>query len=98
MSKPTLWVSDLEGQKPASAVTECNFGFKKKRYCPVCVAITKVLISCAVTVQMICAFVFAKTFCWFSYAVAHNKVVQDGSVVTSFRVVFLFCLLLRFAH
>ena len=36
-----------------------NFGFRKKRNCTKCVAKTKALISCAVTAQLICAFVFA---------------------------------------
>ena len=31
------------------------------------------LISFAVTVKLICAFVFAQAFCWFSYAVAHLR-------------------------
>ena len=37
-----------------------NFGFKRKKNCTTCVAKTKVLISFAVTVKLICAFVFAK--------------------------------------
>ena len=32
---------------------------------------TKALISCAVTAQMICVFVFACANCWFSHAKAH---------------------------
>ena len=36
-----------------------NFGFKKKRNCTFRVAKTEALISCAVTAQLICAFVFA---------------------------------------
>ena len=39
-----------------------------------CVAKTKTLISCAVTAQLICAFVFACTNCWFYDAVAHYYV------------------------
>ena len=34
-------------------------GFKKKRNCTIRVVKTKALISCAVTAQLICAFVFA---------------------------------------
>ena len=34
------------------------------------VAKTKVLISVTVTTKLVCAFVFAQAFCWFSYAVA----------------------------
>ena len=32
---------------------------------------TKTLISCAVTAQLICIFVFAYADCWFSHAAAH---------------------------
>ena len=32
---------------------------------------TKTLISCAVTAQLICVFVFAYANCWFSHAAAH---------------------------
>ena len=32
---------------------------------------TKALISCAVTAQLICVFVFAYANCWFSHAKAH---------------------------
>ena len=35
-----------------------NFRFRKKRNCDIYVAKTKALISCAVTAQLICAFVF----------------------------------------
>ena len=37
----------------------CKFGFRKKRDCTIYVAKTKALISCAVTAQLVCAFVFA---------------------------------------
>ena len=40
----------------------------KKKDCTKYVAKTKMLISCAVTAQLICIFVFA--YAWFSYAVA----------------------------
>ena len=36
----------------------------------ICVAKTKVLISCAVTAQLICAFVFAHAIIQFSHAAA----------------------------
>ena len=36
----------------------------------ICVVKTKALISCAVTAQLICAFVFAYADCWFSDVVA----------------------------
>ena len=47
-----------------------NLGFKQKRDCAIFVAKTMALISCAVTAQLICAFVFAYANCWFS-DVAH---------------------------
>ena len=40
-------------------------------YCTIYVAQTKALISCAVTVQLICAFVFAYAKRWFSHDAAH---------------------------
>ena len=47
----------LYGQ--GSRLEAWNFGVMKKRDCTICVAKTKALISCAVTVQLICVFVFA---------------------------------------
>ena len=40
------------------------------------VAKTKVLISHAVTAQLICGFVFTYAYCWFFYAVAQHWVCQ----------------------
>ena len=39
--------------------------------CTIHVAKRKALISCALTAQLICAFVFAYSDCWFSDAAAH---------------------------
>ena len=47
-----------------------NFGFKKKRKCTIHVAKKKALISFAVTVKLICVFVFEYADCWFSHKVA----------------------------
>ena len=47
-----------------------NFGFRKKRNCTIYVAKTKALISCMVTAQLICAFVFAYALSRFSHDVA----------------------------
>ena len=41
---------------------------------------TKALISCAVTAQLICVFVFAYTNCWFS----HAKVLITVMSITNF--------------
>ena len=54
-----------------SRTEDGNFSFKKKRNCSTCICLVKkVLISCAVTAQLICAFVFAYACCCFSQAVA----------------------------
>ena len=55
-----------------SRLEACNFGFRKKKDCTIFVAKTKALISCAVTAQLICGFVFAYANCWFSHAQAHT--------------------------
>ena len=40
-----------------------NFEFKKKWYCTILLAITKALISCAITALLICVIVFAYADC-----------------------------------
>ena len=57
MRKPVYGVSDQDHHKAVCAV-EQNFGFNKKSHCTVCIAKTKALISCAVTAQLFCIFVF----------------------------------------
>ena len=47
-----------------------NLEFRKNKKCTIRVAKTKALISCAVTAQLICAFVFAYADCCFSDAAA----------------------------
>ena len=65
MRKPVFGVSDQVQQKPgyiAKGDLEAgNFWFRKKRDCTIDVVKTKVLISCVVIMQLICAFVFAFT-------------------------------------
>ena len=48
-----------------------NFGLKQKRHCTIHEVKTKALISCAVTAQLICVFVFPYTKSLFSYDVSH---------------------------
>ena len=60
-----------------------NFGFRKKRDCTICIVKTKALISCAVIVQLICAFVFTYAKSRFSHDAA--QMLQDGSLVWLFR-------------
>ena len=74
MRKTTIGLSirsDTSLQSQRSRLEARNFGFKKKRDCTICVAKTKTLVSCAVTAQLICVFVFAYAICWFSDAGAH---------------------------
>ena len=67
--------------KPVCTVIEKGYmleisDFKKKRDCPICIAKTKALISCAVTVtaQLICPFGFAHADCWFSHEAAQMPI------------------------
>ena len=74
------WYSVLltRSDHPACTVTEaCNFGFKKKMGCSICEVKTKVLINCAVTGQLICAFIFTNACCWYSYVEAQMIANQD---------------------
>ena len=68
----------------------CNFGFKKKRDCTIHVAKTKALISCAVTAQLICVFVFAYADCWFYHAqaqmVLHLNWLVELTLATIFSI------------
>ena len=67
--------SDTNRPVQSQKIEARNFGFKKKRDCSIHVAKTKLLVSCAITAQLICTFVFAYTDCWFSYAVAQKRKV-----------------------
>ena len=60
-----------QSQKQDRSFKPYNFGFTKKRGCTIHAVKTKALISCAVTAQLICAFVFAYADCWFSDAAVH---------------------------
>ena len=50
--------------KPGCTVIAGNFGFRKLSNCTIPEAITKALISFAVSAKMICAFVFAYADCY----------------------------------
>ena len=74
MGKPTMWFPTrsntncpVPSQKQAGSL---KFGFKKTGYCTICVAKTKTLISFAVTVKLICVFVFEYADCCFSHEAA----------------------------
>ena len=64
-----------------------NFGFRKKRDCSIYVAKTKGLISCAVTAQLICGFVFAYAKSQFSHGATH--IMSYG--INDIQVAPLFC-------
>ena len=63
--------------QPRSQKQDRSLKFKLKGICTIHVAKTKSLISCAVTAQLICVFVFALAFCWFFGAEAHEKCLLD---------------------
>ena len=65
----TAWA--VQPQKQARSL---KFLFKKKRNCMIGVAKTKALISCAVTAQLICIFVFAYADCWLSHEAAQLSI------------------------
>ena len=73
--KPVFQVSDKVRHKPGCTITEggfrsLKFWIKKAGDCTYHVVKTKALISCAVTVQLICAFVFTYAKSRFSYDTA----------------------------
>ena len=80
--------SDQVRHKPCCTITEGRnlkfFAGFKKRNCTIRVAKTKALISCAVTAQLICGFVFAYADCWFSGATANIKL--HGKRATTFAL------------
>ena len=51
-----------------------NFGFRKKRNCTVQVGKTKPLITFAITVKMVCTFVFTQVKIQFSYDEAEMQI------------------------
>ena len=55
----------------------------KKRNCTICLAKTKALISCAVTAQLICGFVFAHAKVWFSHEVTQMICTHTLEIATT---------------
>ena len=84
--KPVFGVSKQVPHKPGYSHTRCleawNFGFRKKRDCTIRAAKTKTLISFAVTLKLICFFVFAYAKSPFSHNEAHFEVVQHLWLLT----------------
>ena len=72
MRKQTIWISDTNRPvQPRIKARSLNSKFTDVRRRGVVLSMerkTKALISCAFTAHLICAFVFAYAYCWFSYA------------------------------
>ena len=90
MRKPTMWLlnrSDtkwtVQSQKMARSL---KFWIRKERNCIICVAKTKALISFAVTVKLICAFVFAYAKCCFPLDAALIFLSKDARLSNSISI------------
>ena len=59
---------------------------RKKRDCAICVAKTKALISCTVTAQLICVFVFAYAKSRFSHIEARISIVRISALSSGIPV------------
>ena len=74
--------SDQVRHKPGYTVTEAGYKLEisdLRRKGTIRVKKTKAMMSFAVTAKLICAFVFAQAFCWFSHAVAHMLICSNIS-------------------
>ena len=75
MRKQTIWVPEQVRHNPPVQLQKIarslKFRIRKKKDCTIHVAKTKVLTSFAVTVKLVCAFVFAYADCCFSYSATH---------------------------
>ena len=70
MRKPTMLFPNKSNTNQAVQAKKMTI-FRKKRNCSIRIAKAKVLISFAVTVKLICAFLFAYAKCWFFHVAAH---------------------------
>ena len=72
MNRPTVWVSDQVQHKPACTVTEAGQkieildSIRRGIVLQTCIAKPTALINFAVTVKLVCTFVFAYANRWFS--------------------------------
>ena len=69
MRKPAMWFLNRSDTNQAVQSQKQVRSFKKRK-CTICVAKTKALISFAVTVKLICVFVFTYADCWVSHEAA----------------------------
>ena len=67
----SLGLIDRSKQTGLYTATEDSWRLRKKRDCTIYVSKTKVLISCMVTTQLICTFVFTHAKSRFSHDAAH---------------------------
>ena len=81
--RPCLTQTDLYSHR--SRLEALNCGFMKKRDCTIRVAKTKMLISCTVTAQLLCIFVFAYAYCWFSHEAAHFILSQHAQEIKTYK-------------
>ena len=88
MRKPVFGVSDLVPHKPGCTATEDGWRLEilylGRREIVLSVQKTKALISFAVTVKLICVFVFAYAKSWFSHDAAHLESYELHHEKTSF--------------
>ena len=76
MRKPSMWFHNRFNTNRAVQAQKMVRGWKfwileSRGSCTIRIGKTKALISFAVTVKLICAFVFAYADCWFSHDAAH---------------------------
>ena len=102
MYEPCCVKTSLRGSRPILTQTGLyshrrwleawNFVFSKKRDHTIYEVKTKVMISCAVTVQLICVFVFAYAKSQFSHDTAHKVsfCILIKALVASCHPVFVF--------
>ena len=75
MRKKKRFLTRTDTNQPVQSqkkVKSFKFQIHEEEGFTICVAKTKALISCAVTVQLICAFVFTYANCYFSFVAAQS--------------------------
>ena len=81
-----LFIGSNDGRPPQAYkenLVSLKFGFRKSRDCTIYVSNTKALISCVVTAQLICAFVFAYAYNLFSHDAAQFTINRSLRSVSS---------------
>ena len=90
MRKPFFWASDQVRHNQGCTATEAGLKvpFRKERECTYYAAKPKAMISCGITGQLICAFIFVYTYTKsrFSHKMAHLEVVRI--LITMCNIIF----------